>query len=225
MFILPKSSIYALCAAVLLTAGCGDREPDVAEPFPGNQAVKSSQSWGPGSQENPVKNNDYAPAKGLQSMTTDPHLLFEAALNGKAYSVKKALDKGINPDVADAELRTPLMLAAYNGHADILKMLLDAGAEVNRKDKEGRTALMFASTGPFPKAVKLLIDCGAEVNAIDGGEGWTPLMFAAAEGHLQVAEILLAAGADKTIIDEDGDTAYSFAAQKRHPDVAKILSE
>ncbi|MFO7822034.1 MAG: ankyrin repeat domain-containing protein [Lentisphaeria bacterium] len=158
-------------------------------------------------------------------MKVDPQIFIEAAFTGDTKKVKKALDAGADPEVADAEMRTPLMMAAYNGHTEVLKMLIEAGADVNRIDKNGRTPLMFASTGNFPKAVKLLLNKGADVNALDRGEGWTPLMFAAAEGQKEVVEILLEAGADKTVVDEDGDTAYSFAVQRQHTEVANMVSE
>ena len=55
-----------------------------------------------------------------------------------------------------------------------------------------------------------------DVNLIDRGEHWTALMFAAAEGQTEVVKLLLAAGADATLKDVDGDTARNFAAQNGH---------
>ncbi|MCF7853260.1 MAG: ankyrin repeat domain-containing protein [Candidatus Pacebacteria bacterium] len=155
----------------------------------------------------------------------DTNTLCEAAHAGKYTTVKQALDAGANPNVADGQMHTPLMLAAYNGHADIVKALLAAGADVDRTDPVGRTALMFASSGPFPDAVRALLAHGANVNLSDRGEGWTPLMWAAAEGNLEVVKILLESGADKERKDADKDTAYSFAVRKGHSEVVRLLKE
>lgn len=149
--------------------------------------------------------------------------VIEAALQGKAETVKKALAEGYKPDARDAQGRTALMYAAFNGHTAIVRMLINAGADVNARDKNGSTALMFAASGPFPQTVQLLIDSGAQVNAIDSGEHWTPLMWAAAEGQAENVKLLLKNKADASLKDVDGDTAESFAAQKNHPEVVKIL--
>jgi hypothetical protein len=51
------------------------------------------------------------------------------------------LDHGADPDLADAEGMTPLMVAARYGLADIARRLIAAGADVSRQDSSGDTAL------------------------------------------------------------------------------------
>lgn len=115
------------------------------------------------------------------------------------------------------------MYAAFNGKTRVVKILIDAGADVNARDRTGSTTLMFAASGPFPDTVALLLDRGAQINAIDGNEHFTPLMWAAAEGQAEVVALLLKRGADATLQDVDGDTAESFAAQKGHTAIIKII--
>ena len=50
-------------------------------------------------------------------------------------------------------------------------------------------------------------------------------MHAAAEGHLEIVNILLDNGADPSLKDVDGDTAESFAKRNGHIEVAKVLHE
>ena len=55
-----------------------------------------------------------------------------------------------------------------------------------------------------------MIQAGAEVNLADK-RGWTPLHQASRHGQVEVIAALLAAGADKTIKDEDGRTPHDVA--------------
>ncbi len=82
---------------------------------------------------------------------------------------------------------------------------------------------MYAASGPSAKTVELLLEAGAEVNAQDNDERFTPLMYAAAEGQLEVVQLLLKHKADKSMTDIDNDTARNFAIQNNHLEVAEAL--
>ena len=56
-------------------------------------------------------------------------------------------------------------------------------------------------------------------------ENRTALMWAAAEGQIKNVKLLLKHKADVSLKDVDGDTAESFAAQKGHTAIVKILQE
>lgn len=149
--------------------------------------------------------------------------LRQAALDGMTQQVKMLLASGVDPDVADPDGHTPLMLSAFNGHSAIVLELIAGGALVDRKDQLGRTALLYAATGPFPETVKILLDKGADPNIVDAGEHFTPLMHAAAEGNLDVVRILVESGADPALRDVDNDDAETFAREAGHLEVAELL--
>jgi ankyrin repeat protein len=149
----------------------------------------------------------------------------EAALEGRLEEVKSELGRGMKVDARGEGERTALMLTAFNGHTMVADALLRAGAQVDLRDEMGRTPLMFASTGPYLPTVTLLVEHGAEVNATDAGEQWSSLMFAAGEGQTEVVLYLLERGADPTLKDIDGDTAASFAGQRGHGALARLLNE
>ena len=149
--------------------------------------------------------------------------IMDSALNGNVEAIRLALESGIDPNVTDADNRTPLMLAAFNAHTEIAERLLEAGARVDMRDSTNRTALMFACTGPDVGLVSLLLRRGANINDIDSHESWTPLMFAAAEGHSGVVQLLLNSNADPNAADIDGETSAYFARQRGFPEIAEII--
>jgi len=58
---------------------------------------------------------------------------------------------------------------------------------------------------------------GADANARQQ-KGYTPLMGAASAGSVPIVELLLRAGADKTLQSEDGQTARDVALARGHPE-------
>lgn len=147
-----------------------------------------------------------------------------AAHNGNIDLVREALASGVAVDIADpVQGYTALLMAAYNGHRDVVALLLDHQAEVDVRDKAGKTPLMHACSGPFTDAAGLLIQAGANVNAMEWTEGFTPLMTAAALGQPDVVKLLLKNGADRGMMDRDGDTALSHAQNAGHQQIVTLL--
>lgn len=70
--------------------------------------------------------------------------------------------------------------------------------------------------------MELLLGLGVDVNSRDP-EGLTPLHFAAGWGSKRVCEILLANGADKTMIDQKGRSPEDLALQNQRPAIARFL--
>ncbi len=131
----------------------------------------------------------------------------------------------VKVNATDEGGRTMLMLASYGGHSTTVRLLCENKANPNLKDANRRTALMYAASGPNLRAVEILLAHGAEVNLVDREEGWTALMFAAAEGHADIVQMLLDHGADPRLVDIDGESAVTFAENKRHDDVVAVLRE
>ncbi len=195
--------------------GCGNE----------NSKTKDSQSAKQETLAPDHLQKEAAPGAGVlkQEVTINPEIVMQAALNGDAGSISKAIENGYNVNATDQEQHTALMMAAYNGHSKIVEMLLDNEATVDARDNQHRTALMYASTGPFNESVKLLLKAGADPNLIDNDEHFTALMFAAAEGQKEVVSTLLKHGANKTLLDVDGESAYDFALANGHAEVAALL--
>ena len=93
------------------------------------------------------------------------------------------------------------------------------------------TALTWAATKGRVRAVRRLLELGAgvDVRGTFGGPGHgagtTALHHAAESGHLDVIEVLLAAGADRTIEDDlYGGTPAGWAGHNGHPEARDLLS-
>ena len=70
--------------------------------------------------------------------------------------------------------------------------------------------------------VRTLIQAGADVNARSIDHGTTPLMQAAADGRMDLVDLLLASGADPMEYDENGNTALHEAVFHDHVDIARL---
>jgi ankyrin repeat protein len=83
---------------------------------------------------------------------------------------------------------------------------------------------MLASRSGSVAGVKALLAHGAKVDAVESHKGQNALMWAAAEGHADVVDVLIAAGADVKAASKAGFTPIVFATQKGDPkSVASLL--
>jgi ankyrin repeat protein len=122
------------------------------------------------------------------------------AVHYSDIEVAKALiAAGARVDVPNNYGVTPLLDAARVGDAAMMDVLIKAGADPKRSHPEGETPLMAASRSGSLPAVSLLLSRGVDVNAADTFQKQTALMWAAAEGHGDIVDALLKAGADPNL--------------------------
>lgn len=147
------------------------------------------------------------------------------------YSIAQLLiESGANVSAVSPVGYTPLMAAANNQRLPAIRLLLEKGADINLSDSRERTALHWAmgqrSLKPDNQkaCIHLLIKAGADVNSRDE-DGITPLMEAAWFGIGEGVQVLLNAGADKSLLDNSGRSAYKTATSRGHCDVAEMLRE
>lgn len=159
------------------------------------------------------------PAPGTQA---DP--LFQAIQKSDAAAVRRALDRGIDPNARDAEDTPALMAAVLYADASCVKLLLDRGADPNATNKAGATALMWAM--PDAAKAKLLIAAGADVNARSKNLQRTALLVAASYPEsVPVLQLLLDHGADLHAKDRLGMHALGRASVSADVDVVRFLVE
>jgi ankyrin repeat protein len=73
------------------------------------------------------------------------------------------------------------------------------------------------------EAVKKFIEYGADVN--EKSNGLTPLMSAARYNKVDIIKYLLGKGADKKVIDQNGNTALRYAENSKSLDAIEVLKQ
>jgi ankyrin repeat protein len=121
--------------------------------------------------------------------------LYAAAAYPDAAMTEKLLAAGADPNRALLSGETPLMEAARRGNLATVRALLTAGADVNAQESGGgQNALMWATSERQTAVIEELVRRGADVSA-GSKTGFTALMFAAQQGDVDIAKILVRAGA------------------------------
>lgn len=151
--------------------------------------------------------------------------IFEAVVLGRADRVNGLLDEDaarVNAVAGDGF--PPLGLAAYFKQPAIVRLLLDRGADVTQAAQNGARvqAIHAAVSSNQADVVAWLLDAGADVNARQQ-QDYTPLMGAAANARHEIIDLLLARGADPSLVTADGKTAAVIAREHGHDEVAARL--
>lgn len=117
--------------------------------------------------------------------------------------------------------------AAAIGQTECLQALVEQDlALVNAAAPDGFSPLGLASFFGQPEAARLLILHGAMVNQPSNNlQKVTPLHSAAAGQHLEIARMLLEAGAEINAVQEGGFTPLMSATQNGHVEMVRLLLE
>jgi uncharacterized protein len=136
-----------------------------------------------------------------------------AAFAGNDEIVAALLARGADERAPDDTGKPPIIYAAAGARLDVVKRLLARNIDVNARYPNDLTVLMWASgpdaQAPEEQAIKIvsfLLDAGAHIDDRDD-RGRTALMIAAEGGHADIANVLLARGADPSLKDKAGKRA------------------
>jgi ankyrin repeat protein len=155
-------------------------------------------------------------------------MLMTAARTGIPESLNTLLESGAEIDVRERTFdQTALMLAVREQNVAAVELLLDRGADV-----DARTL-----AGPAPEFTPPCkgTGCGSEGVGINRGGlpdrgrrdsalgGMTSLLYAARDGSLEIARLLIDAGADLEIAEANGIRPLLMSLLNGHLDVARLL--
>ena len=83
---------------------------------------------------------------------------------GDIIRLRKELQDGLSPKLANRYSWTLLMIAALEGNTSIGSLLIESGAELDRRNKFHETALSLAAHSGHPSFVALLLTGGASLD-------------------------------------------------------------
>lgn len=133
------------------------------------------------------------------------------------------LDAGLPPDFMGSRTGSGLMIGAWEGNLDLMRLFISRGADINRMNGNGETAIVLAAWRGNLEAVKWLLDRGARINA--PARQWSALHYAVFAGHTEVADYLMAQGADIDALSTNGSSVLMMAIYEGRQDLAKKLIE
>jgi hypothetical protein len=113
--------------------------------------------------------------------------------------------------------------AAKVGDVGSIEQLICEGTKPDTKNIKGVTPLWIAAKYGRYAVVKVLAQrTDVNVNSISLS-GKSPLFWPSSIGNERVVAILMEAGADPDLMDENGDTALTVARKYGHQRIAKLL--
>jgi ankyrin repeat protein len=173
--------------------------------------------------------------------------MFGALPEDRTDVAEMLLDLGMSPDVGDAMDFRPLHYSTHSGAVGIAKLLIARGAEIDPVERRyhstplghanyQRRPEMVAVIAPVSRDIKGLCFCGAderlrELFAEDAAlahrpsRGDLPLFCLPDDDEraIEVAELLLAQGADPAVQNKAGLTPAAAARQRGLEETAELL--
>ncbi|MCJ1403670.1 Glycerophosphocholine phosphodiesterase [Xylographa trunciseda] len=120
-----------------------------------------------------------------------------------------------------------LALATKSNFTTIVQLLVDAGVDLNYQDGQGESALHLAARFGHAECTEILLkgshDQEIDLELIENNFGWSAIFVACVDGHREVAELLIEAGANLTRCDTSGWTCTEHAALRGHLEIARRL--
>ena len=120
--------------------------------------------------------------------------------------------------------QSALNQAAQNNDLLALNEILKQKININATTEEGWTALQFAAFKGYDKIVDALLKAGIDANIQGKVYSRTALHYAVDRGNIGVVRLLVASGADVSIIDNLNKKALDIAQEKGLTEIARILT-
>lgn len=156
---------------------------------------------------------------------------------GGVYGLQLLIDSGA--DIEKFRLTPPAttLFSHYFRASDEYKEIIESEIDylifndvkwVNDNERTaywGYNFLHFVSAAGRSDYLEHLLEFNEADECINGktADGYTPLIFASKNNRLECCKILLDAGADPDIIDNEGKTALDYAKEEGNDDIVRIL--
>jgi len=166
-----------------------------------------------------------APVDTANAAGQTPLLL--AVQRGHLAAATRLIDAGANINAQASNQDTPWLLAGALGRTAMLRHMLSKGPDFSIRNRFGGNALIPACERAHVDTVALLVTTPIDVNHVNN-LGWTCLLEIVILGdggprHVEVAKLVLGAGADPNIADRDGVSPLRHARQRGQREVATLI--
>jgi hypothetical protein len=137
------------------------------------------------------------------------------------------IEAGADINAQAANQDTPWLLAGTLGRTEMLRAMIPKQPDFSLRNRYGGNALIPACERAHVEAVKLLLTTEIDVNHVND-LGWTCLLEIVILGdggprHVEVAKLVLAAGADPNLADRDGVSPLTHARRKGQDEIATLI--
>ena len=144
--------------------------------------------------------------------------------NNIVNRVKELIESGVDINQLDDEDDTPLISAIYFNQEEIVKMLIEAGADLDIQDSFGRTALFWACNKNMALLVQTLIKKCVNLDFVDNN-GDTALTVSSICHYMEIVKLLIEAGADWNIKNENGKYFLDWLTFKQRKKIIDLYPE
>lgn len=143
-----------------------------------------------------------------------------AVLGCHSHIVDYLIEKSADVNCKDKSGETAIIIAADIGNSEIAKKLIDSGANINEFNNGGLSILMTFVSWGYPD---FLIDLGANIDFQCKKNGETALMLAVQLNKFDMVDLLVKRGADISIKNNKGKTAFDFSYKIDNPEMILLL--
>lgn len=140
----------------------------------------------------------------LRTISRGDTALIVAVQKNSIEIAEYLIEEGARIAVANRKEETPTLLAVRNGNAKLIALLLSNGADPNRATYQRKVDTFITRIHKRTEPLPLLVE-------------------AATGGHTETVKVLLKAGAQIDIQDEDGRTALYKAAEQGYKRTVELL--
>ncbi|KAI1266477.1 hypothetical protein F5Y18DRAFT_359147 [Xylariaceae sp. FL1019] len=159
---------------------------------------------------------------GANVNSPDGYALQAAAAQGHYVVVEELLRRHADVDALttreDFTAGTALQAACEASRVDIVRLLLEHGADPNHGAGEDAPPVVAAALHAEEEILELLVQRKPKLDVFGGWDHSSPLINAAAFLPVSSLKLLLDAGADINLQDNDGDTALIVASSRGDDD-------
>jgi uncharacterized protein len=153
--------------------------------------------------------------------------LLIAVGKGKYEAAELLIQAGADINAQAENMDTPWLLAGALGRTEMLRLMIPKEPDFSLRNRFGGNALIPACERGHVDTVKVLLTTKIDVNHVNN-LGWTCLLEAVILGdggarYRDVTKLVLAAGANPNIADQDGVSPLTHAIRKGQDEVANLI--